>query len=99
MLDRINQLLSEVTVSELKTSAELESFRLRFLSKKGLISELFDDFRNVPVEEKKEIGLKLNLLKQKATEKYNLLKNKIPSAGKVRYINDLTRPAYFHNKE
>jgi phenylalanyl-tRNA synthetase alpha chain len=94
MLDRINQLLSEVTVSELKTSAELESFRLRFLSKKGLISELFDDFRNVPVEEKKEIGLKLNLLKQKATEKYNLLKNKIPSAGKVRYINDLTRPAY-----
>jgi phenylalanyl-tRNA synthetase alpha chain len=93
MLERINQLLSEVSKAEIRTRADLESFRLRFLSKKGLISALFDDFRNVPTEEKKEIGIKLNLLKQQATEKYNTLKTGISGAD-VRQINDLTRPAY-----
>ena len=52
----------------------LNHFALKFLSKKGLISVLFEDFRNVPASEKKEIGQKLNLLKQKATDKYNTIK-------------------------
>lgn len=94
MLERINQLFSEVSKTEIRTSTDLESFRLRFLSKKGLVSALFDDFRNVPADEKKEIGIKLNLLKQQATEKYNTLKTVIISGADVRQINDLTRPAY-----
>lgn len=94
MLDRINQLLAEISLAEIKNGADLESFRLRFLSKKGLISELFEDFRKVPAEEKKEIGSKLNLLKQKATEKYNYSKSGILSVDDTMQINDLTRPAY-----
>ncbi len=94
MLDKINHLLSEITLAELKTSAELESFRLRFLSKKGLISELFEEFRIVPAQGKKEIGIKLNLLKQKATEKYNIFKATILSVNDSKHIYDLTLPAY-----
>jgi phenylalanyl-tRNA synthetase alpha chain len=94
MLDRINNLLSEISRAEVNSHYELESFRLKYLSKKGLISELFEDFRNVPVEEKKEIGLKLNLLKQNATEKYNLLKNAILMVDNTMQINDLSKPSH-----
>jgi phenylalanyl-tRNA synthetase alpha chain len=74
MLQKITALLNEVTSISVKNPEELEVFRLKYLSKKGLISDLFEDFKNVPSSEKKEIGQKLNLLKQNALEKYNSLK-------------------------
>ena len=94
MLENINNLfleLSEITVAD---QEELESFRLRFLSKKGLISKLFEDFKDVPATDKKVTGQKLNLLKQKALEKYNYLKENIKPAVDKTKINDLTRPAF-----
>jgi len=94
MLDKIYNLVSEVTAAEIKSVADLESFRLKYLSKKGLISELFEHFRNVPAADKKEIGLQLNLLKQKATEKYNQFKSGMLSGEEGKQIYDLTRPAY-----
>jgi len=48
MLQKINTLLQEISVLPIKNSEELESYRLKYLSKKGIISALFDDFRNVP---------------------------------------------------
>ena len=57
----------------------MNHFRLKYLSKKGLISDLFEDFRNVPAAEKKEVGQKLNILKQSALEKYNSLKAELVS--------------------
>ncbi len=64
MLEKITYLLNEVMSLTVNGPDELESFRLKFLSKKGLISLLFEEFRNISDSEKKEIGQKLNLLKQ-----------------------------------
>jgi len=94
MLQKINDLLNEVSTLSVKTSAELEAFRLKYLSKKGSISELFEDFRNVAPADKKEVGQKLNLLKQSAQEKYNYLKQEILTFDEVSEEKDLTRPAF-----
>lgn len=94
MLDRINNLLAEISAASLKNHEELEAFRLKFLSKKGLISDLFEDFRNVAAEDKKEIGQKLNLLKQSAFEKYNEFKSGLQSDKKTTCSTDLTRPSF-----
>jgi len=94
MLQKITNLLSEVSSFSVKNAAELELFRLKYLSKKGLLSDLFEDFKNVPSTEKKEIGQKLNLLKQNALEKYNSLKNELLTLEEKVDSFDLTRPAF-----
>jgi phenylalanyl-tRNA synthetase alpha chain len=94
MLDRINKLIDEISGISVSSPEELESFRLRFLSKKGLIAEMFEEFRNVSVSDKKETGRKLNLLKQNTLERYNLLKEALLSVNDRSGLNDLTRPAY-----
>ena len=94
MLQKIDDLLNEVSALSVKTSEELEAFRLKYLSKKGFISELFENFRNVASAEKKEVGQKLNLLKQSAQEKYNSLKQELLNPVEVKEEKDLTRPAF-----
>jgi phenylalanyl-tRNA synthetase alpha chain len=97
MLEKINRLLAEINDLSVKGHEELESFRLKYLSKKGLISDLFDDFKNVQPSEKKEIGQKLNLLKQLSTEKYNSLKLQLQPVDDNSSVNDLTRPSFPFN--
>ncbi|TAL72107.1 MAG: phenylalanine--tRNA ligase subunit alpha, partial [Bacteroidetes bacterium] len=94
MLQKISDLQKEISSLKVKTPGELESFRLKYLSKKGLISDLFEDFRNVAVSEKKEVGQKLNLLKQNALEKYNSLKAELLTIEDKSEATDLTRPAF-----
>ena len=94
MLQKITNLLSEVSSFSVKNASELESFRLKYLSKKGLLSDLFEDFKNVPAAEKKEIGQKLNLLKQNALEKYNSLKNELLNLEENVDSSDLTKPTF-----
>jgi len=94
MLQKIQDLLNEVSSVIVNNSEDLESFRLKYLSKKGLISELFEDFKNVPGPEKKEMGQKLNLLKQNTQEKYNSLKSGLLSLEDVSDGKDLTRPSF-----
>jgi phenylalanyl-tRNA synthetase alpha chain len=94
MLDKIIYLLKEVESASVKNAEELEGFRLKYLSKKGQISLLFDDFRNVPSDKKKEVGQQLNFLKQTAIEKYDLLKEELQSSEDITITNDLTRSAY-----
>lgn len=93
MLNKIQNLSSEIDAVKVNSPDELESFRIKYLSKKGLISELFDDFRNVSAEQKKETGRLLNELKQKASEKYTTLKDTITSIKDTSKEGDLTRPA------
>ena len=69
-----------------------EAFRLKFLSKKGTISILFDDFRQAAPEEKKLLGKALNELKKKAEEKHQELTASGPSAEVKGDIPDLTLP-------
>jgi phenylalanyl-tRNA synthetase alpha chain len=94
MLDAIDKLQNEIKDLNITSLEELESFRLKYLSKKGLVSLLFDDFRNVPSDKKKEIGQKLNILKQAAAEKYNLLKVRLTASVNVLKTNDLTKPPF-----
>jgi phenylalanyl-tRNA synthetase alpha chain len=94
MLQKITELLEEVSTYSVKNQDELESFRLKYLSKKGRISVLFDDFRNVAISEKKDVGQKLNLLKQNALEKFNSLKSDLLNSDEITENKDMTRPSY-----
>ena len=66
MLQLIDQLLSDVENFKAENKEQVEEFRLKFLSKKGELNKVFEEFRNVPNEQKKEIGQKINHLKQTA---------------------------------
>ena len=94
MLQKITDLIKEVAITSAKSPEELESFRLKYLSKKGLISLLFEDFRNVAASDKKEVGQKLNELKQNALEKYNSIKSEIITKDDMSESMDLTRPSF-----
>lgn len=74
MLETIKKISEEISSLHASNAEEIEALRIKYLSKKGEISLLFNDFRNVPNEQKKEIGQKLNVLKNTATEKINSLK-------------------------
>ena len=94
MIAKIEQLLSEVEAMKADSAEELEALRIKYLSKKGAINELMADFRNVPAEHKKEVGIKLNELKQRAQERIAALKEAFESQDHGRDALDLTRTAY-----
>ena len=73
---------------------ELEALRIKYLSKKGAINDLMADFRLVPAEQKKEVGMKLNILKSKAQEKIAALKEQFENQDNGSDALDLTRTAY-----
>lgn len=93
MLEKINSLKGVIEALNATTKDEVEALRIKYLSKKGEISSLFNDFRNVPNEQKKEIGQKLNELKTLATEKINALREAIENSQSDDCAIDLTRTA------
>ena len=94
MIAKINQLLQEVETLKATNAEELELLRLKYLSKKGAINELMTDFRNVAAEQKKEVGMRLNELKNKAQEKIAALKELFENQDTGCDDLDLTRSAY-----
>ena len=92
MLDKIKQIISEIGSFTATTPAEVEQFRIKHLSKKGTIAALFDDFKNVPADQKKEIGKALNELKTAALNKVNELKEKLCNSDQGKTGLDLTLP-------
>ncbi len=92
--DRINQVLSEIESMKAKNTEELEALRIKFLSKKGEISELMSEFRLVPPEMKKEMGIRLNELKNRAQERLAEMKAELCSSDEDNEELDLTRTAY-----
>ena len=94
MIAKINQLLQEVEALKAANAEELEALRIKYLSKKGAINDLMADFRNVAAEQKKEVGMRLNELKNKAQEKIAALKEQFESKGSGCDDIDLTRSAY-----
>ena len=66
--------MAEVENLTANSAEELEALRIKYLSKKGAIKDLMADFRNVPAEQKKEVGMRLNALKTRATERIAELK-------------------------
>ena len=93
MIDKIKEHILEVENFTADSKEAIETFRIKYLGKKGLLNEFFAEFKNVPNGQKKEFGQTINQLKLAATEKVSLLKETLESnieeTGKY---GDLTRP-------
>ena len=94
MIEKINRLREEIEALSATKAEELENLRIKYLSKKGEVSQLFNDFRNVAAENKREIGQRLNELKEIATEKINSLREALNEKSEADNTIDLTRTAY-----
>ena len=91
MIEKINRLLEEVATLTATDEQTLEELRIKYLSKKGLIASLFNDFRTVPADQKKEMGQLLNRLKDLATDTINGLRDALSSKDELPAGLDLTR--------
>ena len=93
MIQKIDSLKAEIQALSAANEAEVEELRIKYLSKKGVISQLMNDFRTVPAEQKRELGAKLNELKNLATECINTLRDQVASrqAADDAAAIDLTR--------
>ena len=90
--DKIADLLRQVEEMKAANAEEVEALRIKFLSKKGAITELFNEFREVPKEEKKELGQALNQLRQAAEVRINEMREKASASGmQLADKQDLTR--------
>lgn len=94
MIDKIQRLSAEVDLLTASNTDEVEQLRVKYLSKKGLISALMADFRMVPADQKREVGIHINALKTKATEKINALRDALSSKTDNGMRVDLTRTPY-----
>ena len=94
MISKIEALMAEVENLTANSAEELEALRIKYLSKKGAINDLMADFRNVPAEQKKEVGMRLNALKTRATERIAELKEAFETNDSGAAEMDLTRTAY-----
>ena len=94
ILDKIEQLLKEVSELSASNAEEIEALRLKYLSKKGEINALMQDFRNVAADEKKTVGIRINELKQMAFDRINSLRENLETAEAQSDNIDLTRSAY-----
>ncbi len=94
MINKIDSLLKEVENLKAANAEELEALRIKYLSKKGEISLLMNEFRNVAADQKREVGQHLNRLKEVAQNKINELKASFEQKQSVHVDLDLTRTAY-----
>ena len=94
ILEKIDELLEEVKNISATNADEIEALRLKYLSKKGAITMLMTDFRNVPADQKKAVGIKINELKQLAQDRINELKEQLETQEGDGEAIDLTRTPY-----
>lgn len=93
MIETIKEHLNEVEQFSSTSKDEIETFRIKYLGKKGLLNTFFAEFKNVPNEQKKEFGQVINQLKNTATEKVDSLKTALENATETKgKYGDLTRP-------
>ena len=79
--EKIQDLLAQVAGLQATNAEQLEALRIKYLSKKGLVTELFNEFREVPKEEKREIGQALNALRQAYEARINELREAVEASG------------------
>lgn len=95
MKKRIETLTTEVNSYEIRNNELLEQFRLQFLSKKGKITELFEEFKLLTGDIKREVGKDLNLLKQLAENKFKENKELLESNSESSKLSiDISLPVY-----
>lgn len=95
MKEKINTFLSEIDAFEAQNKESLEAFRIKFLGSKNITKDLFTDFKNVPNEQKKEVGQLINEIKEKAQEKFDFFQSKLnDTIVDAETKSDLTRTAF-----
>lgn len=94
MLEKIQQLLAEVATLQAKTAEDVETLRVKYLGKKGEITALMADFRNVSADQKRELGMRINQLKTTALERINQLRTEVETTDATDSHLDITRTAY-----
>ena len=94
MLTKIDELLNEVQKFHSQKKEEIEQFRIKFNGKKGILNDLFEQFKSVSNDQKKEYGQKINLLKQSISAKLEELTQSSSSQNVVTEKEDLTRPGF-----
>jgi len=95
MKEIIAALNKEILSFTPSSADELEQFRILYLGKKGKIQDLFADFKNVAPEERKEIGILLNDLKNLAQQKLDGFKDSFQIVSEKKNHADLSKPADF----
>ncbi len=94
MLEKINQLMEGLKELHAQNAEELEALRIKYLGRKGALNDLMAEFRNVPGEQKREMGIRLNQLKNALQERFNELKQAVVSDDGNQDDLDLTRTPY-----
>ena len=93
MIDKIKGHIAEVESFNAATNEEIETFRIKYLGKKGILNDYFAEFKNVPNEQKKEFGQVINQLKNAATQRVNSLKESLENSQVEKGVyGDLSRP-------
>ncbi|RKR10484.1 phenylalanyl-tRNA synthetase alpha subunit [Flavobacterium sp. 90] len=94
MIDKIKQHIEEAKAFNEKNKESLEQFRIKYLGSKGLLKELFTEFKNIPNDQKKDFGQVINTLKTVAEEKVRLIQEELESKEEIKGVfGDLTRAA------
>jgi phenylalanyl-tRNA synthetase alpha chain len=93
MLNKIDKLLIEVENFNSINKDEIDKFRIKFIGKKGVLNDIFAEFKNVSGEQKKEIGQKINTLKKAVEDRIEKLK-KTDKHSEISDKEDLTRPGF-----
>ncbi len=93
MLSDLVKIEEEINSFPVSNPDELENFRLKFISRNGLLTGLFEELKNVSKEEKPAVGKKLNEVKKLAESRFNSLKEQFDSSGSGKEVLDLTLPA------
>ncbi len=88
----IDSHIAEVNAFEITNADQLELFRLKYLSKKGILADVFAQIKNIEPADRKEYGKHVNDLKQKAEDKYNLLKEKFEGLDANTALTDVSLP-------
>lgn len=96
MQEKINQIIQEILGFKAQTIDQVEQFRIKYAGKKGVITDLFEEFKHVPSEQRKEVGMLLNNLKSITQEKLVEIKNNLADLSvKAVEKSDLTLPVNF----
>lgn len=92
--DRVKELLQEIESSAVENKEQLEAFRLKYISKKGVVTELFDGLKNIPQEDRRAVGQELNTLKNLAQTRFQDFSTALENAADTNEGNqiDLTLP-------
>ena len=94
MLDKVKELIGEVDAFKATTKEEVEVFRIKYLGSKGLLKDLFSEFKNVDAALRKDFGQALNKLKKSAEHKVSEFNDALDNLVEEKSVyGDLTRPS------